>query len=560
MKKRTSILRIPTRILYYPGTSTGCPRVSGRDPNSGKEFGWAFYWTIDGFNVDMPTGYMVSRRLSRKHSACLHAAPVSTPSLVAGDLCCYTSELGGKSLKDQLTAGRSPLAAGQEVVSSLDIKDSRIWYYYQMSTKDFTVRRCVEYKSTPTYDHWEISGKHPYYVSKRIVVLNAVVDPTNGHVTRETWWEFTGDVSPYPSKKYDRNLEQRWIDNVNRAAAYNPRLMGACKGSVKIPYVGSYSWEWVLHDVKKNISTAYYYTLAQDPLSLKSALAADTYQIHDSCSGSFKFSEPSFVFSPSRLDIVHLDLDQSFKVKQLQSEAFLDAANDIPRMNDNTIQIIKDLVSILYDIAQGNFSVIKSFPKTLQDLWLAGRYQVDTTVMDYKEVGRFLRRTHGHNLYSSFYCKGSCTIDGVTCHCHFRAKAVVVDKIQRLLYTLDRFGLCPDFYIIWDSIPYSFIVDWVVPIGDYVSRTDAQVRYSSLNYEYEFISYSLTYRVQARLTKSCTLAFGPFLVECYSRWYEHTTPSSLLWGYSYSPSSSRSLTWLKRGFDLAALLSKRRLS
>jgi hypothetical protein len=57
-------------------------------------------------------------------------------------------------------------------------------------------------------------------------------------------------------------------------------------------------------------------------------------------------------------------------------------------------------------------------------------------------------------------------------------------------------------------IPYSFIVDWFIPVGDMLSVFDANSEYSSRNYTISDVCLSLSYEVPT--------PDGNF--KCYSRW------------------------------------------
>lgn len=61
--------------------------------------------------------------------------------------------------------------------------------------------------------------------------------------------------------------------------------------------------------------------------------------------------------------------------------------------------------------------------------------------------------------------------------CLYDALDKGLDNAIRQLYNWD---LALSLDNVWDLIPYSFVVDWFVPLGDYLSQIDASVYYSTL--------------------------------------------------------------------------------
>jgi hypothetical protein len=76
------------------------------------------------------------------------------------------------------------------------------------------------------------------------------------------------------------------------------------------------------------------------------------------------------------------------------------------------------------------------------------------------------------------------------------------------------YGLSPSFYVIWDMIPYSFIVDWFIPVGDILNSYDKKSMYER-TYDFSNLWYSLKYER--------TVADGSS-ISAYTRWGASSPP------------------------------------
>jgi hypothetical protein len=243
---------------------------------------------------------------------------------------------------------------------------------------------------------------------------------------------------------------------------------------------------------------------------------------------AFALDEPEIFFE--HLDPVLLGKDTDFSGywrNWLIQHAFVDACQNLPRLNDNSLANIAELCSFIYNL------VVKhqiEIPKSLSDAWLSYRYQFSTGKSDAQEAIEFVHRhmdlgslDKGITSYGTAFT----TYNGVDVSC--RCKVIVVprelgtlDRIWRSLYT---YGLQPDFYVVWDMIPYSFIFDWFIPVGDMTSVLDVERMYTSgIYYDFKRICYSLSYDREIENKR----------FHCYTRW-----PGSV-------PSSLNELYWLDR--------------
>lgn len=225
--------------------------------------------------------------------------------------------------------------------------------------------------------------------------------------------------------------------------------------------------------------------------------------------------------------------DENYFVNNLKQHAFFDAVNNMPRLNDNSLSNIKEIGSFIYNLVTKHRVEI---PKSLSSAWLAYRYQYQTTKLDLEEAISFVNRhanlgdlRGGITTYGQYtdYFKGV----PVQSRCQIKCRRRELSFMKSLLLDLDTLGLTPDFYVIWDSIPYSFIVDWFLPVGDILSVVDAQRTYSEENFDYSLIGYSMKYL-------NYDTPNGAYSV--YARWIETHPPelNSLYWFEKPSPSDT----------------------
>lgn len=95
-----------------------------------------------------------------------------------------------------------------------------------------------------------------------------------------------------------------------------------------------------------------------------------------------------------------------------------------------------------------------------------------------------------------------------------------VTGLAKMTKTLYETGMAPTAAVMWDFIPFSFVVDWFFPISDTLERYSRSEYYSPLYYTYDNgICCSVKYEVQTNLS---------FKVRCYTRWYQASVPETEL--------------------------------
>jgi hypothetical protein len=259
---------------------------------------------------------------------------------------------------------------------------------------------------------------------------------------------------------------------------------------------------------------------------------------------AFLFHEPEQI--QEHLDPVLLGQSSTNYWKNwLIQHAFLDACEHIPRVNDNSISNILEISAFIYSL------VVKhqiEIPKSLSSLWLAYRYQYTTSSLDVRQAISFVKRhldLGGLDRGITCYGQSYHNIDGtdVVCRCELEVSPREVGYLAKIWRALYTYGLQPNFYVIWDSIPYSFIVDWFLPLGDVAGALDASRMYTSEYYTFKRIIYSLTYIRRV----------GESKVHCYARW-KGSSPPKLNGMYWFDPEADPSTkTRVFRALDAVSL-------
>jgi hypothetical protein len=204
----------------------------------------------------------------------------------------------------------------------------------------------------------------------------------------------------------------------------------------------------------------------------------------------------------------------AYHLKALRQEAYIAAIDTVPSLNDNTLANVAEIVGVIKSLIVDHKIRV---PDNLASAWLAYRYQYTTGKMDAKEALSYINRK-AHDLSKGFSVYGSAvgkiTSDvtaTVRCSMHMRSKEL--SNLDTLCAKLYEYGLSPSSYVVWDFIPYSFIVDWLIPVGDILHSHDMDVAYHR-QYDISDLWYSLSYDA---------ISNGNYMHQ-YTRWSEQSTP------------------------------------
>lgn len=234
-----------------------------------------------------------------------------------------------------------------------------------------------------------------------------------------------------------------------------------------------------------------------------------------------------------------------FAYEQLTERAFVNSLEGITTLSDNSIQNVLEIVSFMYGLTKGRIDI----PDSLSSLWLAYRYTYGTGKADVEDAIKFV---HDHLTLDDIcsgvrlYGNSSWSFKGVEikCTCSLSIKLHAIATIRDAWNTLYLYGLQPNFYVIWDLIPLSFIVDWFVPVGDALHIKDIEQTYLTGTWDISDMNYSFSYFQD--------IPSGHH-VKCYSRWRSEIPQhlNGLYWLWSH-PVSKRQIGC--RILDAASLI------
>lgn len=169
--------------------------------------------------------------------------------------------------------------------------------------------------------------------------------------------------------------------------------------------------------------------------------------------------------------------------------------------------------------------------KTLADNYLTVSYGILPTISDIQTiVGAFKSKgpyfdKNGFQTYSAGSL-ASIEKDGNTYTQEQHIKVAIGDDdtgILALIKRLDSMGTLPTFKNLWDLVPYSFVIDWLIDVGDFLARIDTCLRLTRLGILYVTSSRKRT--STGLLTwdnQNCYV--GSVKLEQYHRWVTDQCP------------------------------------
>jgi hypothetical protein len=253
----------------------------------------------------------------------------------------------------------------------------------------------------------------------------------------------------------------------------------------------------------------------------------------------------------------------SYTFDWLTQHAWMDAVSAIPQANQNSIQNLQAAMELFIAAKNGNITEIpdilwkqwKDWTKdatsaahAVGDIWMTYRYSYSTTKMDVDEYCKFAlnvidrytqqitrSRAHGHASY-----------DGYECNCSLTWSEKGLTGMNKFCHWLWKTGLEPNAYVAWDFVPFSFIADWFVPVGDVLDvYTNKQYRNTSY-YDITDLVFSLRYST------------GPILgmtADHYVRWLGEPPVVDESYWFDAGGGSTSPTTTFKRVLDSGALIS-----
>jgi hypothetical protein len=211
-----------------------------------------------------------------------------------------------------------------------------------------------------------------------------------------------------------------------------------------------------------------------------------------------KFAIPKFNFKLNEYNdfqcIRDLDLIPD-KLRMIAGNAYINACQNLPKTANNTLQNVIEVIDLIRSIKSGNLGkaaasfIDSSAYEGAKSAWLMYRYQYNTTKMDFEEYKNLIYRLKDLQGLSKITIHGEFAWGGYQCRCSFD-----VNACDFIPHTLNEFLRASGLYFktadIWDDIPFSFIVDWFLHLGDALTWLDTHedawnVRPSNVWYSWE---------------------------------------------------------------------------
>jgi len=145
--------------------------------------------------------------------------------------------------------------------------------------------------------------------------------------------------------------------------------------------------------------------------------------------------------------------------------AYIQACKALPDATVNMGANILEAASLLASLFSGD--IFAEIPKSARQAWLAYRYQYKTTQLDVREIKSVISRLDQLISVNDVRTYGSYVRGDVRYQVGFSidSSQILPNDVSE---TLHKFGLELNALNVWDIIPYSFVVDWFIPVGQVI--------------------------------------------------------------------------------------------
>lgn len=163
---------------------------------------------------------------------------------------------------------------------------------------------------------------------------------------------------------------------------------------------------------------------------------------------------------------------------------------------------------------------IRNTARTICAAWLGYHYAYSTSVADAEDALKYVDRqirTAAAGMDHPFRSYGVCKYTNefgrlVTVRCRIRYRNKDIPKAMAYWDSAWRQGIELNPYVLWDSIPLSFVADWFLPVGDYASVI-SDLPHLTMFIDMLNICYSLEYDHEV----------DGVVYNFYSRWHNNKT-------------------------------------
>lgn len=277
----------------------------------------------------------------------------------------------------------------------------------------------------------------------------------------------------------DGFIVQHPIGQGYRFQAFSASPLGWFTGSEEL---------WTKYSVNSSI-TAVYTKVKKLPYAWTQGLSLCAKHVEDSSITGAAFIEP--IFDNIRRCLPFHDFDMG--------EMSYNCVMQFKDWDNNGIALAKDLVGTIAEV-KDLIKLLKGIrnPKNWASLYLSSKYGLALTLSDIRSLVKALSTSKTGDDFSKVSSSASWSDGETTNVCHYGMYYQPYDG-DYLYYKLSRIDAWPDYVNVWDLIPFSFVVDWLVDIGGYLDRVDQRRAYNSYYVRNDIISQKVTRIVEPRL-------------------------------------------------------------
>lgn len=283
------------------------------------------------------------------------------------------------------------------------------------------------------------------------------------------------------------------------------------------------------------------------------------------CPASGSATTGLFGILPSFLDLIQEMKGEFGSVpanNRARDEAIFNAVDDMDIEGLNLIEGVGDLAA-LQDMLKPVLDIFKLKPnirsvlKLLASLHLWWRYVIKTGIMDIKAVHAFFRwlRDHRKELANALrkilmIGRGDSGPDkwpALYGEIDDRRNAKVcygsdTSSFRGWMHTLHILGITPSWYDLWDLIPLSFVIDWVIPVGEGIDNTEDMMVMQQLPLQYLVLTRKLTYEASRTFTHASHSYTVDVKIVQYRRKVSFRLPKDMWMGLRFSDPRKQTLT------------------
>lgn len=179
------------------------------------------------------------------------------------------------------------------------------------------------------------------------------------------------------------------------------------------------------------------------------------------------------------------------------ASAFQDAALKLPEIQVNSIANVLEVAGSVTELLSRNGLRNKlNGLKDVRNIWLGYRYSYNTTKSDIEEYAELTRRLCDLANATSFTSRGVFHDGDITVRCalDFDPRDILPQNTKDWL---KAYGFKLNLVNAWDMVPYSFIADWFLHVGDFLEYFENWGNAIALKPKGEWYSISTLYDAQS---------------------------------------------------------------